>query len=318
MWQNAKSTSNDMKRIATHFRAAACLWPGILLLAVFDAPCFAQAPITNGLIARWPGDGNAKDSAGHYDGVVSGGLRYAPGPAAAQAFYFGGGAGPGLYDQVQLPPVSYTIDSNGNVVFLKPDEDVRGGHPQPQLNGSGAQVDFGKSIGNFGTRDFTIAFWIKTDSQYRYQAFFGKRVTCDAVYSHWNIFLGSGSGTPPPGYLHFGITSAGSKAPAEDALFSTRPVNDGQWHHVVWVRQSTSSGSSTGLMYVDGGLDNSKPYRETVDLGNDAPLLLGQHVCQCCDGCRAFSGAAAELQIFSHALTAEEILVLYKAQKTDK
>ena len=34
-----------------------------------------------------------------------------------------------------------------------------------QFNGDDAQVDFGKSAGNFGTGDFTIAFWMKTDSR---------------------------------------------------------------------------------------------------------------------------------------------------------
>jgi len=314
MWQNAKSTSNDMKRIATHFRAAACLWPGILLLAVFDAPCFAQAPITNGLIARWPGDGNAKDSAGHYDGVVSGGLRYAPGPAAAQAFYFGGGAGPGLYDQVQLPPVSYTIDSNGNVVFLKPDEDVRGGHPQPQLNGSGAQVDFGKSIGNFGTRDFTIAYWMKTDSTAREQAFLSKRAGCDGGSPFWSIRLG-GPATPPGSPK---LELCDPRRTTALYLFTSRPMNDGQWHHIVWVRQSTSSGSTTALVYVDGALDSSIPLADEMDFSNQAPLVLGQNVCQCCDGTRPYSGAAAELQIFSHALSAEEVLTLFKAGKPGK
>jgi hypothetical protein len=101
-------------------------------------------------------------------------------------------------------------------------------------------------------------------------------------------------------------------------LLSTHPINDGQWHHVVWVRQSTSSGSSMALLYLDGALDISRTYRDQIDLVNQAPLVLGQHVCQCCDGCHPYSGAAAELQIFSHALTAEEIVILYKAQKADK
>jgi hypothetical protein len=317
MWQDAKLTSNDMKRMTMRFRAAAWLSPAILL--VFCAPCFAQAPITNGLVARWTGDGNAKDSAGHFDGQVSGGLRYGPGPAAAQAFYFGDGGGQGLYSvQDQLPPVNYTIDTNGNVVFLKPDEDTRGGHPQPQLNGGGAQVDFGSSIGNFGTRDFTIAFWIKTDSKYFYEAFLGKRPSCDGSRSHWNIFVAYQPGTRAPGYIHCGLGEGGEREPADNMLLSTHPINDGQWHHVVWVRQSTSSGSSMALLYLDGALDISRTYRDQIDLVNQAPLVLGQHVCQCCDGCHPYSGAAAELQIFSHALTAEEIVILYKAQKADK
>jgi hypothetical protein len=73
-----------------------------------------------------------------------------------------------------------------------------------------------------------------------------------------------------------------------------------------------------GLLYLDGALDNSKPYKDAADLSNQAPLILGQNVCQCCDGCRPYSGAAAEVQIFSHALSAEDILAIYKSAKSEK
>jgi hypothetical protein len=69
---------------------------------------------------------------------------------------------------------------------------------------------------------------------------------------------------------------------------------------------------------VDGALDNSKVITKSVDLANQAPLVLGQNVCQCCDGTRPYTGAAADLQLFSHALTAEEILAIYNAGKPAK
>jgi hypothetical protein len=47
-------------------------------------------------------------------------------------------------------------------------------------------------------------------------------------------------------------------------------------------------------------------------------LVLGHDICQCCDGSGPYTGAAAELQLFSHALSAEEILTLYKAGKPNK
>jgi hypothetical protein len=115
----------------------------------------------------------------------------------------------------------------------------------------------------------------------------------------------------------------------DNAMLSSHPVNDGQWHHVAWVRESTSSGNMTCLIYVDGALDTSKvyvsgaldnprPHPDEIDLANQTPLVLGQNVCQCCDGTRPYTGAAAELQLFSHALAAEEILSIYKAGKQDK
>jgi len=266
MWQDGNSTTNNMQRIISAFRAPASFWAVILCATVAGAPCFAQAPITGGLVARWSGDGNARDSAGHFDGQVSGGLRYVPGPTG-QAFQFDGG---------------------------------------------NAQVDFGNGAGNFGTRDFTIAYWMKTDSQYPHEAFLAKRAVCDAGFCFWEIQVGGGV-RPPGGILDLVFAEGGYKPPYD--LFSTRPMNDGQWHHIAWVRQSTSSGSITYLIYVDGALDNSKANLEAVDLANQSPLVLGQNVCQCCDGARPYSGAAAELQFFSHALSAEEILAIYKAGK---
>jgi hypothetical protein len=241
----------------------------VAIVSIVGATCLAQAPITNGLMARWTGDGNAKDSAGHFDGQVSGALRYVPGPAAAQAFQFGGGA---------------------------------------------AKVDFGNSAGNFGTRDFTIAYWMKTDSKNPKEAFLSKRPTCDAGSPFWDIRIGGeglGTGVPGMELSHGGYT-------APDSLPATRAINDGRWHHLVWVRESTSSGTIAGLVYMDGALEKSQTYPEALDLVNQAPLVMGQNVCQCCDGTRPYSGAAAELQLFSHALSAEEILTLYNAEKSNK
>jgi hypothetical protein len=141
-----------------------------------------------------------------------------------------------------------------------------------------------------------------------------------------------GGRRPPTGILDFVFTDGGIKETYE--FLCSRPMNDGQWHHIAWVRQSTSSGSIRLLIYVDGALDNAKVYPDELyflprqgplddaktepqafNLVNQSPLVLGQDVCQCCDGCRPYSGAAAELQLFSHALSAEEILTICLAQK---
>jgi hypothetical protein len=256
-------------RTAPFFRAPHWFWPGILFLTGFAMTGFGQAPITNGLVARWTGDGNAKDCAGHCDGQVSGGLRYVPGPTG-QAF---------------------------------------------QFNGGSSQVNFGATVGNFGARDFTIVCWLKTDSQYPHEAFLAKRATCDAASGFLEILVGGG-GQPQGGILDL-VMADGSYKPPYD-LWSSHPMNDGQWHHIAWVRQSTSSGTVTCLIYVDGALDNTKTYPEALDLSNQSPLVLGQDVCECCDGTRAYSGAAAELQLFSHALSVEEIFTIYKAGRIEK
>jgi hypothetical protein len=261
-----------MKRIISPFRAPAWFWPVVLFAALFGTPCFGQAPITNGLLARWSGDGNARDSAGHDDGQVSGGLRYAPG-LSGQAFEF---------------------------------------------NGAGAQVDLGKSAGNFGTRDFTIAYWMKTRSTRISEAFMEKRTACNAGH-----FFGIRIGSPIPANglpVHIGqpgLEIDGGPPDTHVSFMASGPFNDGRWHHFAWMRQSTSSGSITYVVYVDGALDNTMAVPGAADVSNQSPFIMGTSVCECCDGTTPYSGAAAELQLFSHALSAEEILAIYLAEKSN-
>jgi hypothetical protein len=263
-----KSTIDDMRSETPLLLAPAWFWQGILFLAGFGITSFGQAPITNGLVARWPGDGNAKDSAGHFDGQVSGGLRYGPG-LTGQAFEFNGGS---------------------------------------------SQVDFGPTAGNFGTRDFTIAYWMKTSSTIPTEAFLGKRAVCN-LGIWWNIRVGTQS-PPVTGALNMEVDDG---TPAGYMTFATtNAFNDGRWHHVAWERQSTSSGTTTYLVFVDGMLNNTHTHPDAADLQNTTPLVLGQSVCQGSDGTRPYSGAAEELQLFSHALSAEEIFTIYKAGNSGK
>jgi len=268
MWQDTKSISDVMARKTPCFRAPAWFLLLFLCAATFAMPGFGHAPITNGLLAHWSGDGNAKDSANHFDGKVSGGLSYVPGPTG-QAF---------------------------------------------QFNGGDAQVDFGPNIGNFGTRDFTIAYWMKTSDPYHLTAFLDKRPICNAG-NWWDIRVGTG-GPPTPGLLAFEMDDGTQDGYVR--FVTTRPLNDGVWHHVAWERQSTSSGSITYLVYVDGMLNSTTNHPYATEVQNTAPLVMGQNTCQCCDGTRPYRGTAAELQMFSHALSPEEILSLYKAGQPGK
>jgi hypothetical protein len=184
-----------------------------------------------------------------------------------------------------------------------------------QFNGGDAKVDFGNSAGNFGTNDFTIAYWMKTDSKNPHEAFLGKRAVCDSIISFWDILIAV-TGNSPPGSISLSVDPGGSRAPF--SLASSRPVNDGQWHHVAWVRQSAISGNVTYLVYIDGALDNSQACAEAWDLANSTSLVMGKSVCEGHDGCAPYSGAVAELQLFSQALSADEILAVFHAAKPEK
>jgi hypothetical protein len=175
-------------------------------------------------------------------------------------------------------------------------------------------VDFGATAGNFGARDFTIAYWMKTTSPYHPTAFLGKRPICN-LGNWWDIRVGTGN-PPEPGIVNMEIDDGTLEGFV--SFVTTIPLNDGIWHHVAWVRQSTSSGSITYLVFVDGALNNTLTHPFATDLRNSTPLVLGQNVCQGSDGTRSYLGAAADLQLFSHALSEEEILAIYKAGLSGK
>jgi hypothetical protein len=69
-------------------------------------------------------------------------------------------------------------------------------------------------------------------------------------------------------------------------------------------------------VYVDGALDNTMAVPGAADVSNNSPLILGTSVCQCCDGTTPYSGAAKELQLFSHALSAAEVFAICNAGKS--
>jgi hypothetical protein len=66
---------------------------GFLILAVMDAPAFAQAP--RGLVGHWPADGNANDVAGGNAGKLRGQVTFSPG-FRSQAFTIDGRMGSGI------------------------------------------------------------------------------------------------------------------------------------------------------------------------------------------------------------------------------
>jgi len=218
--------------------------------------------------------------------------------------------GPGLVDWWPLEGDADDLVGTNNGIITPFLTNVYGVVGQGfQFDGAASQINFGTNTGNFGTNDFTIDYWMNTTSTNAETAFLNKRATCDAANSFWETRIGI-SGYPL-GTLGFWLAAGG--ATPTYSLSSSRPMNDGQWHHIAWVRHSAGFGSSALLLYVDGALDNSSNYPVTVDLANQTPMILGQDVCQCCDGTVPYSGAADELDLWNRALTDVEIAAIYQA-----
>src|SRR6185503_7946604 len=156
------------------------------------------------------------------------------------------------------------------------------------FDGTGGQVNFGSSAGNFGAADFTVHFWMKTGST-RPEAVIGKRPVCDHS-NFWDLRMTSGflafeADQGGPNYLNFGTGIA---------------VNDNVFHHVAIVRQGT-----TVSIYIDGTLAGSGS-GNAANVDSGANLIAGVGACTGFST-SPFTGVLDELTLANRALSVGEI-----------
>jgi hypothetical protein len=145
------------------------------------------------------------------------------------------------------------------------------------LNGTNARVKLGKV-----TNAHSVELWVKTRSLSDRAAF------SDRNTGHAFLFFG---------------TSGGLTFSFDDYAIRTVAVANGQWHHLVYTYDSTTS---TGKVYVDGKLQSFAVYprREggaDASIGYDASLKT------------FFKGQVDELAVYPYPLTAEQVRSHYAA-----
>jgi CSLREA domain-containing protein len=170
------------------------------------------------------------------------------------------------------------------------------------FDGVDGSVNFGNTLGNFGTSDFSIDFWIKTTST-RFEAVLNKRSDC----SDGNFFSIRLVG----GTLSAEILGNGT---GNISLNSDRIINDGAYHHIALVRSNT-----TASLYIDGVVDTSQTAADAMvaDVSNTTDFQAG--VDQCTGlGVNYFTGQLDEIEVFDHALTTLNIADIYNASFAGK
>lgn len=160
----------------------------------------------------------------------------------------------------------------------------------------GEYVSAGTTAANLGTSDFTIAFWVRFDAAIA-AALVSKRTSCGVV-ELIDIRVDAAD--------HMTFELAGDNALNYTLAFAQGVVNDGGWHHVAWRR--------TGVFaegYIDGCLAGSNFGAGVVDFSlSVAALEFGRSACTNVDGTQPMDGSMDEIQIYSRALTGDEIAVL--------
>jgi len=152
---------------------------------------------------------------------------------------------------------------------------------------------------NFGENDFSIEFWIKvTDTTVK--SFLYKLTNGD--YPGWDISLYTDTGK---------VYFWGGNQNDPINLFSNTAVNDGAWHHIVVIRNSSSF-----QVYVDGSndtSDSSEILAVTHDFDSTWNLSIGDDN-GADDG--FFNGTIDNIRIWNRSLSAGEIKILYESSVT--
>ncbi|GIV84418.1 MAG: hypothetical protein KatS3mg052_1425 [Candidatus Roseilinea sp.] len=166
---------------------------------------------------------------------------------------------------------------------------------------------------NFGNnQDFTVMAWVRASFWQQDTAFQDNSIiekwSGSAGYPFVIRFFNQTSG------FHGQVTAARYDRWLASSVRSTSRIDDGAFHHIAFVRAS-----GTLSLYVDGILEDVKPDLSgklilcgyfTCDTGNTAPVYVGQRG----GGTNRFTGAVDEVAIFSRALTANEVGVIYARQ----
>jgi autotransporter-associated beta strand protein len=178
----------------------------------------------------------------------------------------------------------------------------------------GNEVDFGTNVGNFGTNDFTIDFWIKTPpGQQGTYAILEKRQTCDSNFSFLDIHMGQDLADPASVSGDMFMDLSGSNGVSYGNVNANKPINDGLFHHAAFVRNGVNL-----LLYIDGVLNTNTVTPGVAYISNTNIFRIGQSQCVPLDGSQPFNGDLDELDVIDRALSPAEVYAIYHAGSLGK
>jgi len=152
---------------------------------------------------------------------------------------------------------------------------------------------------NFGTNDFSVSAWIKTDFSENDKIQIMEKMDRGGTIPHPGFYLrvtdDSGHVHTFEAYLSDGLTDVES--------YSVTLVNDDKWHLVV----ATYNRTNNLCIYVDGELEYSEDISGIGDISTTHPLYIGQQD----NNDDRFDGLIDEICIYNHVLNPIEIQNLY-------
>lgn len=168
------------------------------------------------------------------------------------------------------------------------------------FDGSDDKIDCGaSSVFNFGTGDFTLEAWAKTNSATGGDETDGVLLEKYIYPAGYAVNIGD---TSNKGKVRFWVYNGGYQV----NLLSTRTVDDGNAHHIVAVRDGT-----TQLVYIDGNLDNSGA-GELRNVDSTGHVTIGYEEYH---NFRYFYQLIGEIRVYRRALVPTEIQHNYQTTK---
>jgi hypothetical protein len=141
------------------------------------------------------------------------------------------------------------------------------------------------SLWNFGTNDFSIGFWFKTNATKRMHPLnFGSTYSSnnisfdfnDSGYGVWVYWMGGGSPN----------------------IRTTTTYYDNKWHHIIFLRNGNNA-----KLYIDGNYINNTTDSSSINITGN--LYIGGL------GGVPFSGLIDDVRIYNYALTSEQVKQVY-------
>ena len=154
-------------------------------------------------------------------------------------------------------------------------------------------IDHHPSIDFDTTDDFTLSFWMRTDSIDNVEILLHKGLTISSLpYPPSLLLLGL---EPTRGVIGFlvsdGVTSM--------AQAGTTPLDDNLWHHIVFLKKGNDF-----ILYLDGGVETSLTAALTNPTTNGYELVIGTSRER---SSVFYDGYLDEFRIYPFALSAEQI-----------
>ncbi|MFB2974476.1 LamG domain-containing protein [Aerosakkonema sp. BLCC-F183] len=166
------------------------------------------------------------------------------------------------------------------------------------------KVENSDAINFASNQDFTVAVWIKPDSEQK-DIKNGDNDVVEKwlsggypyVIRYLNTKTGNSAGK---------IVAARYDGKNNPGVYSNTKINDGKFHHVTFVR-STENNQGKLSLYIDGKLEATNPDTTTGNTKNNYPLYLGCRGYSQNSGVNYFAGSITGLAIYNVALTPEQI-----------